>query len=301
MADFKTFLNATSSKATPVDADKVCIIDTEAANVTKHATWANIKAGIKTYYDAVTATLSNKTLTAPKIADGGFIADANGNELIVFQTTASAINELEVTNAAVGNPVGIAATGGDTDVSITITPKGAGTVNIAGSGAGILGLKDTDASHYLNITPGSNLTANRTLTITTGDAARTLTMGGNATISGKSTGVNVKSITVEDPTNAEDISMFFTTEAITVTKLAAVLTGSATPSVTWTVRHHTDRNNAGNEVVTSGTTTTSTTTGSIVTSFNDATIPADSFVWLETVAQSGTVDSITISITYTID
>lgn len=38
------------------------------------------------------------------------------------------------------------------------------------------GLKvlDTDASHYLSIVPGSNLTAARTLTLTTGDAARTL-------------------------------------------------------------------------------------------------------------------------------
>ena len=46
------------------------------------------------------------TLTAPKIADGGFIADANGNELVVFQTTGSAVNELEITNNASGsNPI----------------------------------------------------------------------------------------------------------------------------------------------------------------------------------------------------
>ena len=51
-----------------------------------------------------TDTLTNKTLTAPKIADAGFIADANGNEQVIFQTTSSAVNELEVTNAATGNP-----------------------------------------------------------------------------------------------------------------------------------------------------------------------------------------------------
>ena len=74
------------------------------------------------------------------------------------------------------------------------------------------------------------------------------------------------------------------------------------PSVTWTVRHHaTDRNNAGIEVVTAGTTTTSTTAGSDVTAFNDATIPADSFVWLETTAKSGTVTEIHITIIYTED
>jgi len=43
-----------------------------------------------------------------------------------------------------------------------------------------LKVRDTDASHALTIAPGSNLTADRTLTIATGDAARTLTISGNA-------------------------------------------------------------------------------------------------------------------------
>jgi hypothetical protein len=47
---------------------------------------------------------------------------------------------------------------------------------------------DTDASHDLIFKPGSNLTADRTLTITTGDSDRTLTLSGNATISGTNTG-----------------------------------------------------------------------------------------------------------------
>ena len=75
-----------------------------------------------------TATLTNKTLTAPKIADAGFIADANGNEQVIFQTTASAVNELEVTNAATGNNPAIAASGGDTNVGLEFTAKGAGYI-----------------------------------------------------------------------------------------------------------------------------------------------------------------------------
>ena len=47
-----------------------------------------------------------------------------------------------------------------------------------------LHLLDTNASHDLIIAPGSNLTADRTLTITTGDADRTLTVSGNATVTG---------------------------------------------------------------------------------------------------------------------
>ena len=75
-----------------------------------------------------TDTLTNKTLTAPKIADAGFIADANGNEQIIFQTTSSAVNELEVTNAATGNNPAIAASGGDTNVGLEFTAKGAGYI-----------------------------------------------------------------------------------------------------------------------------------------------------------------------------
>ena len=108
-----------------------------------------------------------------------------------------------------------------------------------------------------------------------------------------------KSFFIGDPTATEDLSLFFTDEAITITKMVAVLTGSATPSVTWTVRHDADRSAAGTEVVTSGTTTTSITTGSVVTSFNDATVDADDFIWLETTAQSGTVTSLMVTIFYT--
>ncbi|MBV1929113.1 MAG: hypothetical protein KUG81_06330, partial [Gammaproteobacteria bacterium] len=110
-----------------------------------------------------------------------------------------------------------------------------------------------------------------------------------------------KSIAIESPTATEDISMFFSNKAITVTEIRAVLIGSSTPSVTWTLRHGTDRSATGAEVVTSGTTTTSTTTGSDVTSFNDATVVADSFMWFETTAQSGTVDQILLTVIYTED
>jgi len=75
-----------------------------------------------------TDTLTNKTLTAPKIADAGFIADANGNEQVIFQTTSSAVNELEVTNAATGNNPAIAASGGDTNVGLEFTAKGSGYI-----------------------------------------------------------------------------------------------------------------------------------------------------------------------------
>ncbi len=107
-----------------------------------------------------------------------------------------------------------------------------------------------------------------------------------------------RSFTLERPSDSEDLGIFFANQAVTITEVVAVLVGSNTPSVTWTVRHDLDRSASGNEVVTSGTTTTNTTSGETVTIFNDATIPANSHVWLETTAKSGTVDSISLSIFY---
>jgi len=49
---------------------------------------------------------------------------------------------------------------------------------------GGLHILDTDSSHDLVIQPGSNLTVDRILTLTTGDAARTLTLGGDTTLNG---------------------------------------------------------------------------------------------------------------------
>ena len=73
-------------------------------------------------------TLTNKTLTAPKFVDGGFIADANGNESVVFGTTSTAVNEIKITNAATGNDPLIAANGADCNIDLAISPKGTGEI-----------------------------------------------------------------------------------------------------------------------------------------------------------------------------
>lgn len=77
---------------------------------------------------ASTNTLTNKTLTSPKI--GTAILDTNGNEIIKTPATASAVNEITATNAATGESPEISATGGDTDIGLKLTPKGAGKVEV---------------------------------------------------------------------------------------------------------------------------------------------------------------------------
>jgi len=71
------------------------------------------------------------------IDDAHFIGDENGNEQIIFQTTSSAVNQFDVTNAATGNAPKLSATGGDTNIDLELESKGTGHITILGrSGSG---------------------------------------------------------------------------------------------------------------------------------------------------------------------
>jgi len=109
-----------------------------------------------TYLAGTSKTLTNKTLTAPKIVDGGFIADANGNEALVFQTASSAVNALEVTNSASSGSVVVGVMGDDTNIDIDITPKGTGEVNIAAGNLNYAGTAVTSTGAELNKLDGYN-------------------------------------------------------------------------------------------------------------------------------------------------
>ena len=103
-----------------------------------------------------TDTLTNKTLTEPKFADGGFIADANGAEMLVFQTVSSAANAVEITNAAASGAVVIGAMGSDSNVDIDITPKGTGEINIAAGNLNYASTAITSTGAELNLVDGSS-------------------------------------------------------------------------------------------------------------------------------------------------
>ena len=77
---------------------------------------------------AGTQTLTNKTLTSPKI--GTSILDTNGNELFKLTATSSAVNEITYNNAATGNKPTLTASGDDSNIGVSIQPKGSGTVTI---------------------------------------------------------------------------------------------------------------------------------------------------------------------------
>ena len=111
--------------------------------------------------------------------DAHGINDENGNEQIIFQTTASAVNQFDVTNAATGNAPSISATGDDSNVDIALIPKGTGETKI-GTGAANATLTSSGA-HDLILDTNSG-TNSGTITITDGT-------NGDITIAPNGTGV----------------------------------------------------------------------------------------------------------------
>ena len=90
-----------------------------------------------------------------KIDDAHWILDDDGNEQIIFQKTASAVNQLDITNAATGNNPIISATGDDSNVGITLTPKGTGEIVIAAGDLNYGGTAVTSTGAELNKLDGA--------------------------------------------------------------------------------------------------------------------------------------------------
>ena len=119
------------------------------------------------------------------IDDAHFIKDENGNEQVIFQTTSSAVNELEITNGATGDAPILGASG-ETNVDLHIKPKGSGETVIGSGGASatltssgaydlVLDTNKGTNSGNITITDGANgdidLTTNGTGTIKFNDLA----------------------------------------------------------------------------------------------------------------------------------
>lgn len=155
--------------------------------------------------------LSGKTLTEPKIADGGFLADANGNELIIFTTTASAVNEWTLANGATGvNPKLTAS--GEANVGLDFQAKGSGVYRLLGTStqaAELRLLEDTDdGSNYTAFKVGTQA-GNVTYTLPTalGSAGYVLTdAAGNGVLSWAAAGGVPTAITVAN--EATDTTCF---------------------------------------------------------------------------------------------
>jgi len=73
--------------------------------------------------------------TSPQLAadldlNGFGVDDTNGNEMLTFTVAASAVNQLDIGNAATGSEPTITAAGGDTNIDVAVRGKGTGGLDI---------------------------------------------------------------------------------------------------------------------------------------------------------------------------
>ena len=65
--------------------------------------------------------------------DAHGIRDENGAEQLIFETTSSAVNHIDVTNAATGAGPQVGAVGDDSNVDLKLRPKGTGNIEVMGA------------------------------------------------------------------------------------------------------------------------------------------------------------------------
>lgn len=201
------------------------ILDTNASHSLILAPGSNLTAD---HTLTITTGDADRTLT---LSGDATISGTNSGDQSTFSTIVVAGQSNVVADSATDTLTLVAGTNITltTDAStdtITITAAGGtGVTDGATLSTGLtfpntgLHILDTNASHDLIIAPGSDLTADHTLTITTGDADRTLTLSGNATLSGGT----------HSGTNTGDQSVFST---IAVSGQSDVVADSATDTLT---------------------------------------------------------------------
>jgi hypothetical protein len=83
--------------------------------------------------------------------DGTGLNDDSGNEQIVLHKTASAVNQVGITNAATNNPPQIAAEGGDSNIDLLLAGKGTGVVKTGSSSLAVGSNVVLAASGYVDV------------------------------------------------------------------------------------------------------------------------------------------------------
>ena len=112
--------------------------------------------------------------------DAHGIRDENGAEQLIFETTSSAVNHIDITNAATGAGAQIGAVGDDSNLNLRLRPKGTGVIEAMGAtNPGSIQLNCESNSHGIKLTspphssgqsyelkfPTGNVTANRFLKV----------------------------------------------------------------------------------------------------------------------------------------
>jgi hypothetical protein len=153
--------------------------------------------GLSTTATGTVLTLTDSSINSTqdiRLPTAKAIADDSGNEYIKFVKTASAVNEISITNSATGNSPDLSVTGGDTNIGLSITTKGTGLI------------KFNDSAYF----PEATLTDGATITWDASVAqVAKVTLGGNRTLSAPTNGATgqfVSLLVIQDGTGSRTLT-----------------------------------------------------------------------------------------------
>jgi hypothetical protein len=153
--------------------------------------------GLSTTATGTVLTLTDSSINSTqdiRLPTAKAIADDSGNEYLKFVKTASAVNEISITNSATGNSPDLSVTGGDTNIGLSITTKGTGLI------------KFNDSAYF----PEATLTDGATITwdVSTAQVAK-VTLGGNRTLSAPTNGATgqfISLLVIQDGTGSRTLT-----------------------------------------------------------------------------------------------
>lgn len=233
----------------------------------------------------VVAMATSASLTTPKINQ---INDANANELFIFTSTGSAVNELTFANAATGaNPLWTAS-GGDSDVGIDWLTKGAGKFRFLATTSGPAETRyfeDADnGTNYAGVIAPASLGGD--ITITLPNASSTLPIfGQQITFSGPSAARTVTFPDASFTAARTDAAQTFTgsqtfSQVLTTNNAIAAAGNAATVPVTSKV--NTVTNNSAATLTITLTTAGAIDGQEVVVRILDASAAAQTITWVNT-------------------
>jgi hypothetical protein len=212
-------------------------------------TWSATDKGIKMVYSdgtnvvdtAFTKVSSDYTPTLSGILDtngndivvdnGGAIEDDSNNEYIKFVKTATAVNEVTITNQATGSAPSIAATGDDTNIDFNLTPKGIGRVTLNGNGKiqGLAEKVNVNGTFTSNINIDTNTQAIQ-LNTATASANFTVNLRGDGSNSLDASMDTGESITVAYINKNNNVTYWNTTVQVDGVTVTPVWQGGSAPT-----------------------------------------------------------------------
>ena len=153
--------------------------------------------GIATSATGTVLTITDTSVSSTqdiRLPTAKSIADDSGNEYIKFAKTASAVNEISITNSATGNSPDLSVTGSDTNIGLSITTKGTGLI------------KFNDSAYF----PEATLTDGATITWDASVAqVAKVTLGGARTLSAPTNGATgqfISLLVIQDGTGSRTLT-----------------------------------------------------------------------------------------------